>query len=216
MTTYLVPAGYGEAELIEKRSRFIGRVWRTDTEQEALERLRETRERHREATHNVYAYIIRDNNITRYSDDGEPSGTSGQPTLNVFAAGNIQNVCCVVTRYFGGTLLGTGGLVRAYSKAAKLALDAAGIECMAQWQAFLVSCDYSFYERAMRVLDEFEAVVAETEFGTDVAIDCLVLADKAEDFTARLIDLSNGGVFLEAGAYKFMGIRVKSEPKIDE
>ena len=216
MTTYLVPAGYGEAELIEKRSRFIGRVWRTDTEQEALERLREIRERHRDATHNVYAYIIRDNNITRYSDDGEPSGTSGQPTLNVFAAGGIQNVCCVVTRYFGGTLLGAGGLVRAYSKAAKLALDAAGIEHMAQWQTFLISCGYSFFERAMRVLDEFEAVVSETDFGADVAIDCSVRADKAEEFTAKLIDLSCGEVFLEAGESKFMGIRVKSEPEMDE
>lgn len=216
MTTYLVPAGYGEAELIEKRSRFIGRVWRTDTEQEALERLRETRERHRDAAHNVYAYIIRDNNITRYSDDGEPGGTSGQPTLNVFAAGGIQNVCCVVTRYFGGTLLGAGGLVRAYSKAAKLALDAAGIECMAQWQTFLVSCDYSFFERARRTLEEFEAVVSETDFGTDVAIDCLVRADRAEEFTAKLIDLSGGGVFLEAGERKFMGIRIKSQPEADE
>jgi len=98
MTTYLVPEGCGEAEFTEKHSRFIGRVWRTDTEQEALEKIRETREKHRDATHNVYAYIIRDNNITRYSDDGEPSGSSGMPTLNVFASEEIKNVCCVVTR----------------------------------------------------------------------------------------------------------------------
>lgn len=216
MTTYLVPAGYGEAELIEKRSRFIGRVWRTDTEQEALDYIRETREKHRDASHNVYAYTIRDNNITRYSDDGEPGGTSGMPTLNVFTAGGIQNVCCVVTRYFGGTLLGAGGLVRAYSKAAKLALDAAGIERMAQWQAFLISCDYGFFERAQRVLDEFEAVTSEMDFGTDVAIDCLVRADKAADFEDKLVDLSNGRVFIEAGEVRFMGIRLKSAPETDE
>ena len=151
MESYLVPAGDGEAEFTEKHSRFIGRVRRTDTEGEALEMLRELREAHRDATHNVFAYRIRENNLTRYSDDGEPSGTSGLPTLGVFTGAEVKNVCCVVTRYFGGTLLGTGGLVRAYTKAAQLALEAAGIAEMALWTRFTLALPYPFYERAQRL-----------------------------------------------------------------
>ena len=209
MTTYLVPAGFGEAEFTEKHSRFIGRVWRTDSEQEALDRIREMREKHRDATHNVYAYIIRDNNITRYSDDGEPSGTSGMPTLNVFASEEIQNVCCVVTRYFGGTLLGAGGLVRAYSKAAKLALDAAGVSQMAQWRGFLISSDYGFYERAKRILEEYAAVIENSDFGTDVAIEALVREDRAEEFKAKLIDASNGKALCEDIGSQFLGVKMR-------
>ncbi|MBP8640077.1 MAG: YigZ family protein [Oscillospiraceae bacterium] len=209
MTTYLVPAGFGEAELIEKHSRFIGRVWRTDTEEEALEHIRQTREKHRDATHNVYAYIIRENNIARYSDDGEPSGTSGMPTLNVFSSEEIKNVCCVVTRYFGGTLLGTGGLVRAYSKAAKLALDAAGISQMAQWRSYVISGDYGFYERAKRILESFEAVISNIDFGTDVIIEALVREDRADEFAVKLIDASNGRAMCEELGSQFLGVRIR-------
>ena len=168
MEAYLVPAGDGEAEFTEKHSRFIGRVRRTDTEAAALDMLRELREAHRDATHNVFAYRIRENNLTRYSDDGEPSGTSGLPTLGVFTGAEVTNVCCVVTRYFGGTLLGTGGLVRAYTKAAQLALEAAGISQMALWTAFTLSLPYPFYERAQRLLAEYEAVTENADFGADV------------------------------------------------
>lgn len=203
-----MPAGAGEAEFVEKRSRFIGRVWRTDTEEEALARLKETREKHRDATHNVYAYIIRNNNLTRYSDDGEPGGTSGMPTLNVFLGEEIQNVTCVVTRYFGGTLLGTGGLARAYSKAAKLALEAAGIEQMALWRAYVISCDYGFYERAKRILDEHLAVIKSSDFGADVAIDALLRADRAEAFEAALTESSAGKAFFEVMGEEFLGVRI--------
>jgi len=209
LESYLVPAGYGEAELIEKRSRFIGRVWRTDTEAEALERLRETRERHRDATHNVYAYMIRGNNITRYSDDGEPSGTSGMPTLNVFASEKVTNVCCVVTRYFGGILLGTGGLVRAYSKAAKMALDAAGVARMDNWVSLLISCEYSFYERLKRLLDDFGAEGVETDFGADVAAEALVRADRAEAFQSALVEATNGKALCEVLGESFRGVRIR-------
>ncbi|NCB73584.1 MAG: YigZ family protein [Clostridia bacterium] len=209
MISYLVPAGFGEAEFIEKHSRFIGRVWRTDTEEEALECLRQMREKHRDATHNVYAYIIRENNITRYSDDGEPSGTSGMPTLNVFSSEEIKNVCCVVTRYFGGTLLGTGGLARAYSKAAKLALDAAGVSRMAQWRSFSINCDYGFFEKAKRILEDVEAVTEETDFGAEVTLKALVREDRAEAFTEKLTDLSNGkAVFKDTGS-QFLGVRIR-------
>jgi len=209
MTTYLVPAGFGEAEFTEKHSRFIGRVWRTDTEEEALDRLRETREKHRDATHNVYAYIIRDNNITRYSDDGEPSGTSGMPTLNVFASEEIKNVCCVVTRYFGGTLLGTGGLARAYSRAAKMALEAAGVSIMAQWSLYLISVPYNFYERSVRIFNDFEVSVQSADFGTDVVIEALVRKDREEPLFEQITDSSAGKVVFEKIGEQFRGVRIK-------
>ncbi|PKM72638.1 MAG: YigZ family protein [Firmicutes bacterium HGW-Firmicutes-16] len=209
MTSYLVPSGEGKAEFTEKHSRFIGHVWRTDTEEEALEFLRETREKHRDATHNVYAYIIRENNITRYSDDGEPSGTSGMPTLNVFTSEEIKNVCCVVTRYFGGTLLGTGGLVHAYSKAAKMALDAAGISMMAEWRKLCISCDYSFFERTKRILEESEAVIQNSNFGTNVSVEALVRADRAEAFTQKLTDASNGRASVTDAGGVFQAVRIR-------
>ena len=209
MMTYLVPAGYGEAEFTEKHSRFIGRVWRTDTEAEALERLRKTREDNRDATHNVYAYTIRNNNITRYSDDGEPGGTSGMPTLNVFSSEKIENVCCVVTRYFGGTLLGAGGLVHAYSKAAKMALDKAGVAQMAQWRVFTLSCDYGLFERSKRILADFEAVIQNTDFGVEIAIEALVREDKAEEFEAKITDASAGRTICKTVRDEFLGVRIR-------
>lgn len=208
-SSYLVPAGYGEAEFIEKKSRFIGRVWRTDTEAEALNCIRKTREKYRDATHNVYAYIIRDNNLTRYSDDGEPSGTSGMPTLNVFAGENIQNVCCIVTRYFGGTLLGTGGLARAYSKTAKMALETAGIAQMAQWSVFEISCAYSFYETAMHIAQEHGAIIRNTDFGVDVVLSILVLIDRANVFEGNINDLSAGRVHCKFIAHEFLGVKIQ-------
>ena len=126
MDEYLIPTKDADAEMIEKKSRFIGHIFRTETEEEALARLKEMRETYWDATHNVYAYVIKDG-PTRFSDDGEPGGTAGMPVLDVLQREGVYNVCCVVTRYFGGTLLGTGGLVRAYSRSAKLALDAAGL-----------------------------------------------------------------------------------------
>lgn len=192
MEPYFVPAGNSEAEFTEKHSRFIGRVWRTDTEEEALSMLREIRETHRDATHNVFAYTIRENNLTRYSDDGEPSGTSGMPVLNVFLGARVTNVCCVVTRYFGGTLLGTGGLVRAYTRAAKLALGAAGIAQMAEWAQLLLAIPYAFYERVQRILLEYGAVSGKADFGADVALEVFVRSEKADALVAALTEASAG------------------------
>lgn len=209
MNTYLVPYGYGEAEFIEKRSRFIGRVWPAADEAEALGRLNEMRQKHWDATHNVYAYIIRENGIMRYSDDGEPSGTSGMPTLNVFRQEGIQNVCCVITRYFGGVLLGAGGLVRAYSSTAKLALDAAGISEMARWRALLISCTYPQYERIKRLMEEFLAVVQSADFGADVVIEALLREDRADEFAERLTDLTAGTALCETVGERFRGVRIR-------
>ena len=127
MDSYRVPARDAESEFTEKRSRFISRIWTVADEAEARARIDETRRKYYDARHNCWCYILRESGIVRYSDDGEPQGTAGQPMLNVFQREEITNVCCVVTRYFGGVLLGAGGLTRAYTRGAKDALDAAGV-----------------------------------------------------------------------------------------
>ena len=194
MTTYLIPAGFGQAEYVEKRSRFIARVWHVADEAEAPARIAGMRRQHYDASHNVYAYIIRENSIMRYSDDGEPSGTSGQPTLNVLRGEGLEDVCCVVTRYFGGTLLGTGGLVRAYTAAAKSAVQAAGVSMVSLWKSAAIVCPYARYERVKRLLEEHGAVIEDTDFAADVTFLALVREDAAENFAAALTELTAGSV----------------------
>ena len=126
MIEYYIPTQHSQTELVEKRSRFIGQVWRVSSEEEARARIEETKKKRYDARHNCWCYRLREGGVERYSDDGEPQGTAGQPMLNVFQRENVNDVVCVVTRYFGGILLGAGGLVRAYSAAAKDALDGAG------------------------------------------------------------------------------------------
>ena len=208
MTTYLTPDAYGTDELTEKRSRFIGQVWPVETEEEARARIEETKKKHYDARHNCWCYVLRDGPV-RYSDDGEPQGTAGQPMLNVFQTGEITNVCCVVTRSFGGVLLGAGGLVRAYSAAAKNALDAAGVRQMAQWQSFQVACPYNLYERVKRLLDAHEAVIQSSDFGAEVAVSALLRDDRAEAFRAALTELTGGGVVPELTGNCFQGVKVR-------
>lgn len=191
---YLLPAGFGEAEFTEKRSRFIGRVWPIGSEEEALEHIRQMREKHWDATHNVYAYAVKANSIMRFSDDGEPQGSSGMPTLNVFRSAGISDFCCVVTRYFGGILLGTGGLVRAYSQAASMALNAAGISEMRLWGRMLVDCPYSLYERIVKEADSCGAAVCSTDYGASVTIELLLQKEECDAFSLRLRDISSGTV----------------------
>ncbi len=210
MTEYLIPSGYGEAELVEKRSRFIGRVWVTETEEEAVARIKEMREKHWDATHNVYAYIIRDSGIMRYSDDGEPQGTSGMPTLNVFRGEGIQNVCCVVTRYFGGILLGTGGLVRAYSAAAKAALEAAGVSVVRLWKEIVLACKYSQYEPVMKELAAFDGIATDIDYGVDIMISALLPEEKADAFIARVFDITQGTVTSEVVGEEFRAVKIEN------
>lgn len=203
-----MPAGFGEAEFTEKRSRFIGRVWPAQSEAEAQERIAAVRQRHHDATHNVYAYIIRTGH-TRYSDDGEPQGTSGIPTLNVLQSEAVTNVCCVVTRYYGGILLGAGGLVRAYGKAAKMALDAAGLTLMRQWRQLLLPCPYALYERVKIAVADAGGIIAEAEFGADVLLEILAPVEQAPTLTQRILDMSAGTVAAEEIATLFRGVRIR-------
>lgn len=209
MTEYFVPAGYGTGEYVEKRSRFIGQLWPAESEQAALERLAAVRKEHYDARHNCFAYIVRESGTVRYGDDGEPQGTAGQPILAVLSGAGLTDVCCTVTRYFGGVLLGTGGLVRAYTAAAKAALADAGVSRMALWRSELIRCPYPMYERVRRLLEEREAVTEDSDFGADVALRVLLRADRAEDFDAALRELSAGAIVPEHTGERFCGVRVR-------
>ena len=192
MTEFLIPAGFGETELIEKKSRFIGRVWHIDSEEAALDTLASTRKQHADANHNVYCYILQSDNITRYSDAGEPQGTAALPALNVFQKEGITNVLCTITRYFGGTLLGSGGLVRAYAAAAKRALDAAGISAVRPWQSISLTCSYPQYERLLKLMPAHGVVVEHTDFGAEVQFSLLIEATATDAFLAEIAEVSLG------------------------
>lgn len=193
MTPFLVPAGEASETLIEKKSRFIGHIWPVASEEEAIERIKQTRQTYWDATHNVYAYVLRGGAV-RYSDDGEPGGTAGMPVLNVLQQEEIFNVCCVVTRYFGGTLLGAGGLVRAYGKAAKLALDSAG-RCIQQvWDVLQIPCPYGLYERVRQEIAAAGGQIDQADFAVEVDIRAMLPQEKTEGFLERLRDVSNGKV----------------------
>ena len=194
MTEYLIPTGRAETELVEKRSRFIGQVWPVEREEEARARIEETKKKHYDARHNCWCYRIQEGGVERYSDDGEPQGTAGQPMLNVFVKEGVTNVCCVVTRYFGGILLGAGGLTRAYGGTAKLALDTAGVSRMRLWSTLAVPCSYSLYERMRLLTEQSGGVIADTDFGTDVVLSVLMPSELVERFRANVTELSAGGV----------------------
>ncbi len=191
MADYIIPAGYGEAEYIDKKSRFIGQVQHVESVSEAMAFIESVRKKYADATHNVWAYVLADGQM-RWSDDGEPGGTSGQPTLNVFRSALVCDVACVVTRYFGGTLLGSGGLVRAYSKAASMALEAAGRARMAEWRSIAVECTYAQYERVRRLLEGMGATDMDGSFGEFVTVSALLPLDAAQAVSARLTDMTAG------------------------
>lgn len=193
MDEYLVPSEYGEDEFIEKKSRFIGRIWPVETEEEALARIQEMKRKHYDATHNCWAYIIRDGAV-RFSDDGEPGGTAGMPMLQVLQREGLFNAVCVVTRYFGGILLGAGGLVRAYTKGAKIAVDAAGKSMKRVWTVLYVPCPYSFYERVRLEAEAFGGIVRKADFGAEVELELLFPEAKTQEFLDRLTDMTAGTV----------------------
>ena len=193
MTEYLVPTKPSETEFTEKRSTFIGHVWPVETEAEARARVEEMKKKYHDARHNCWCYLLRDGPV-RYSDDGEPQGTAGQPMLAVFQKEGVTNVCCVATRYFGGVLLGAGGLVRAYTQSAKDALDAAGISVVRRWVELAVDCPYSFLERVKLACAAQGGAVGEIEYAAAVTVRALLPEGGAEAFRAKLVDLSAGSV----------------------
>ena len=193
MDEYLVPTGFGEDEFVEKKSRFIGHAWCVETEEEALARIQEMKSKYYDASHNCWAYIIRDG-ASRFSDDGEPGGTAGNPMMQVLQREQLYNVVCVVTRYFGGILLGAGGLVRAYTKGAKLAVDAAGKSIKRVWTVLYVPCPYTFYERVKLETEAFGGVIRDTQFGAEVELEILVAREQTQAYIDRLTDMTAGTV----------------------
>ena len=208
MSEYLVPAGSGESEYTEKRSSFLGRVERAEGEEQAREFIALIKKQHRDARHNCWCYIIRSGAV-RYSDDGEPQGTAGLPMLEVFKHEGIENVVCVVTRYFGGVLLGTGGLARAYTKAATDALENAGIAAMRRSLRLEASCPYSLLERIKTECAAQNGVIADAQYSDKVSLTLLLPDDTADDFIKRISEISAGACVPAVTGEEFAPVQIK-------
>ena len=193
---YITVSEFATDSFIEKRSEFIGYICPVSTNDEAVNFINRIKSEHRKAKHNVYAYILRKDNISRYSDDGEPQGTAGMPVLEVLKKRGLTDVCVVVTRYFGGILLGGGGLVRAYSHAASLACDAAHIMDMRLCHRLKISADYGMYSKISYLLPAFDTITVSSDFGSDVTLEILVLSEKLEELRKELTEVTNGSVIL--------------------
>ena len=203
MSGYIVPFETAESEFTEKRSRFISHIWRVETEEEARARIEEMKKKYYDARHNCWCYLLHDGPV-RYSDDGEPQGTAGQPMLNVVQREEVTNVCCVVTRYFGGILLGAGGLTRAYAKGAKDALDAAGICRMSLWTEWEIPCTYPLFKRMKLTVESCGGVVRDAEYGADIVLHAAFPSGGAEQFASRLTELSAGQLAMTAAGESFL------------
>ena len=190
---YLTPAGEGSSEYVEKKSRFLGRVFAVSSEDEARALLEAVKREHYDARHNCWCYILKSGQ-KRYSDDGEPQGTAGQPMLNVFEREGLVDVLCVVTRYFGGILLGAGGLCRAYTKAAKDALDAAGISKMQPWLRQQITVPYALFERAKLLIAAQDGAVEDAQYGADILITYRIPEGADERLRTALREASSGSV----------------------
>ena len=182
----------GEAEFTEKRSVFIGHALPVKTEEEALAYIKKQKSAYADARHNVWAYLQKGEIVARYSDDGEPQGTAGVPVLDTIRKSGVTDAVVVVTRYFGGILLGAGGLVRAYSHTAKLALEAAHIITYEQYTELELDCSYSDYQRYLAELPRFGAVVDDTAFSERVKVLFAVKNTVVEDLLLRVREISNG------------------------
>ena len=208
MSEYFIPAGAGEVEFVEKRSSFLGHVRYVETEDEAKAFVTEMKKKFYDARHNCWCYIIKDGAV-RYSDDGEPQGTAGIPMLEVLKREGVTNVVCVVTRYFGGVLLGTGGLLRAYTKSAKDALDAAGICVVRRWVKAEIACSYAMLERLKTECTAIGGVVADIEYSADVCLKLLLPEDKADAFSQRTADVTAGTSALKITGEEFKPVKIK-------
>ncbi len=198
-----------EDEFTEKRSRFIGYACPVTTEEQALEFIAQIKKKHWDAKHNVYAYVLRDGQIRRYSDDGEPQGTAGIPVLDVLLKSEITDAVIVVTRYFGGILLGGGGLVRAYGHAASIAVKAAGVDERVLCDDLSVTCDYAQYGRVQPLLLSHGAVIDDTLFEDEVTILFHQRKGMIDIFDKELADVSAGTVSCRVRGENFYSFAVE-------
>lgn len=200
---YTTLAREASAEFTEKKSLFIGYATPVRTEQDALDFIAKIRKKHSDATHNVYAYQLNGGGVARYSDDGEPQGTAGVPVLDIIKKSGADDVCVVVTRYFGGILLGAGGLVRAYAAGAKAAIDAAGIVTYENYTEFKLASGYSEYQKLEYELPRYHVKVDSTDFGGDVTLKLAIRAVDYESFAARVSELFAGRIKPEITGERF-------------
>lgn len=208
MSEFYIPAGPGEAEFVEKRSSFLGHVRMVESEEDAKAFVQAVKKEHYDARHNCWCYAIKDG-PTRYSDDGEPQGTAGVPMLEVFQRQGVTNFVCVVTRYFGGILLGAGGLLRAYTKSAKDALDAAGVAVVRRWVEMSIPCSYSLLERLKLETESADGIITDIEYGADVTIKALLPEEGTEKFCDRVFDVTSGTVTVEVIGEAFRPVKIR-------
>lgn len=188
---------YAQDEFIERKSRFIGSAIPCKTEEEALKFIEQKKKEYWDASHNVYAYIVSvpgGTPIKRCSDDGEPQGTAGRPVLDVLEKENLTDLCVVATRYFGGIMLGAGGLVRAYSHTSKIAVEAAEILNMCLCKVLRMEFDYSWYGKISYILPNHKVVIENSDFGAEVSMEILIRYDRVDAFRKELTELTNGQV----------------------
>lgn len=188
----------GTDEIVEKKSRFIGYVKHTETEEEAVAFVNEIRKKHFDARHNCYAYSVDGQQQTiRFSDDGEPGGTAGKPILEVITGRGLCDVCIVVTRYFGGTLLGTGGLVRAYTDAAKACIEATDMVTKCLVVPMKLTTNYTDLGKIQYLLNNQEIPIIDSAYGEDVVLQIEVLADEAEQIKKKLVEATAARIQME-------------------
>lgn len=199
----------GTAEIVEKKSRFIATVKPVSTETEALEFVAEVKAKYRDARHNVYAYVVAENNIARFTDDGEPSGTAGAPVLDVILKEGLTDTAIVVTRYFGGTLLGTGGLVRAYGKAAKDGVIDAKICEKIYCHEVQIKVPYDLLGKIQYIVANGDYIAGETEYGTDVCITVFVRFDLIDEFLNEIKEATNATVIPEIAGEMYINKIIK-------
>ncbi len=198
MSEHIIVKKGGESEYEEKKSRFLGKVFSVNSEAEASAYIEEIRKKYWDARHNCYAFVIGENNeTTRCSDDREPSGTAGKPILEVICNAGVHNCLLVVTRYFGGTLLGTGGLVRAYTQSAKEALENSELAVLVEGVKYLVTTDYNSISKIQYAVEKSDAEITDTEYTDKVIISILIKKESGEEFCRQITEITNGRAIIE-------------------
>ncbi len=209
MEEYFVVEEAGQGEIVEKKSRFIAHALPVQNEKEALDYIEAIKKEYWDARHNCYAFVIgRNNEVQRFSDDGEPQGTAGKPILEVLLNGNIHNTLIVVTRYFGGTLLGTGGLVRAYGLSAKAGLNHSKVMYVCAGVGFQLTCDYNNIGKIKYIMSQMN-ITAEEEYGADVILKIKMKKSNFENFKSQIVDVTSGKALF--GAIKDIAYKEKIE-----
>ncbi len=192
-----------QARFTEKKSEFIGYASPVQTEENAITFIESIKSMHRRAKHNVYAYSIRENNIIRYSDDGEPQGTAGVPVLDMMRKNDITDTVIVVTRYFGGILLGTGGLVRAYSQAAKFALKNGLITTMRYFSNLSIVCEYSVFGKISALILNFSGFIDDTAFSDIVSVKCHIPIENVKSLFEKIREATGGNAIISTMGESF-------------